>query len=189
VFNLKHKKAAQWAALFVPEFAAIKPLRGFGLKFGKALGQQVFELDQRGGEAFNAFLELVGGHAVGGVHGVKRCLVHSIFRCSGLGRFGIELARQVGFGCFKLGKQLRGDGEQVAAGQLLDLADVAEAGAHDQGLVAEFLVVVVDLGDGLDAGIVGALVILAGVFLVPVEDAADEGRDEGNAGIGAAMAW
>ena len=38
--------------------------------------------------------------------------------------------------------------------------------------------------DGDDAGIVGALVVLAGVFLVPVEDAADEGRDERDAGLG-----
>ena len=36
----------------------------------------------------------------------------------------------------------------------------------------------------LHAGIVGAVVILAGVFLVPVENAAHEGRDERDAGIG-----
>jgi hypothetical protein len=48
-----------------------------------------------------------------------------------LGGFGVELARQVALGGFELGQQLRRDGEQVAAGQLGDLADVAEAGAHD----------------------------------------------------------
>jgi len=37
-------------------------------------------------------------------------------------------------------------------------------------------VVVVDGGDGLDSGIVGAGVVLAVSFLVPVEDAADEGE-------------
>jgi hypothetical protein len=81
------------------------------------------------------------------------------------------------------------NGEQVAAGELGDLADVAEARAHDHGLVAEFLEVVVDGRHRLHAGIVGALVVLARVLLVPVENAADEGRDERDAGIGAAMAW
>ncbi len=52
-------------------------------------------------------------------------------------------------------------------------------------LVAEFLVVVVDLGHGVDAGIVGGSVVLAGVLLVPVEDAADERRDQGDLGLGA----
>ena len=66
-----------------------------------------------------------------------------------------------------------------------DLAGVAEAGSHDHGLVAELLVVVVDGGDGLDAGVVCAGVVLAGVLLVPVEDAADEGGDEGDLGFGA----
>ncbi len=97
----------------------------------------------------------------------------------------IELARQVGLGGFELGQQLRGDGEQVAAGELSNLADVAEACAHDYGLVAKMLEVVVNPGDGFDARIVGALVVLAGVLFVPVEDAADEGRDQGDAGLGA----
>src|ERR1039457_979237 len=42
------------------------------------------------------------------------------------------------------------------------------------------LVVGVDGVGGLDAGLVRVGVILAGVFLVPVEDAADEGRNEGD---------
>jgi hypothetical protein len=36
----------------------------------------------------------------------------------------------------------------------------------------------------MHAGVLGALEVLAGVFLVPVEDAADEGRNEGDAGLG-----
>jgi len=51
-----------------------------------------------------------------------------------LGGFGVEFARQVGFSCLEFGEKLRGDGEQVAAGQFFYLADVAEAGAHDLGL-------------------------------------------------------
>src|ERR1035441_2736547 len=49
---------------------------GAGFQFGQALGKQRLQLDQRGREAFNAFLQLVGGHAVGGVHPVERRLVH-----------------------------------------------------------------------------------------------------------------
>ena len=78
-------------------------------------------------------------------------------------------------------------GEMVSRSQPAssrDLADVAEARAHHHGLVAEFLEVVVDARHRLHAGIVGAVVVLAGVFLVPVENAAHEGRDERDAGIG-----
>ena len=109
-------------------------------------------------------------------------VIFSMFMLLRLG--GIELARQGAFGGFELVEQLGRDGEQVAAGELGDLADVAEARAHDDGLVAEFLVVVVDGGDGLNAGVVGAVVVLAGVLLVPVENASDEGRDEGGLGFG-----
>ena len=45
----------------------------------------------------------------------------------------------------ELGEQVRRDRQQVAAGELDDLAEVAEARAHDLGLVAVLLVVVVDL--------------------------------------------
>ena len=62
--------------------------------------------------------------------------------------FGIELPRQLAFGSFELRQQLRRYGQQVASGKLLDLADIAEAGAHHLRLVAEFLVIVVDLGHG-----------------------------------------
>ncbi len=102
-----------------------------------------------------------------------------------LGLFRIELARQIVLHGVELVKQMRRDGQQVASGQLADLADIAEARAHDDRLVAESLEVVVNLGDGLHAGVVGALVVLAGVLLVPVEDAADEGRDQRDAGLGA----
>ena len=98
---------------------------------------------------------------------------------------GIELALQVFLHGVELVEQVRRDGEQVASGQLDDFADVAEARAHDHGLVSEVLEVVVDLGHGLHAGIVRALVVLAGVLLVPVEDAANERRDERDLGLGA----
>src|SRR5271165_2573294 len=80
---------------------------------------------------------------------------------------------------------MRRDGEQVASGELANLADIAEARTHDYRLVAESLEVIVDLGYGLHAGVVGTLVVLTGVFFVPVEDASDEGRDQRDAGFGA----
>jgi hypothetical protein len=75
------------------------------------------------------------------------------------------------------------DGQVVAASQLSDLASVAERGTHDDGLVAELLVVV---EDGLDAGntrVVLLRVLLLGGGLVPVEDTADEGGDEVGTGL------
>ena len=81
-------------------------------------------------------------------------------------------------------EEVGGDGEVVAAGKLGDLAEVAEGGAHDDGLVVVLLVVVEDLDDGLDTGVVLGGVLLLGVGLVPVEDTADEGRDEVGTGLG-----
>ena len=47
---------------------------------------------------------------------------------------------------------------------------VAETRSHHDGLIAVLFVVIVDLLDGLNTGIVVALVILSSVFLIPVED-------------------
>jgi hypothetical protein len=77
-----------------------------------------------------------------------------------------------------------GDGQVVTASKLGDLANVSERGTHDNGVVAELLVVV---EDGLDRGDTGVLllsVILLGVSLEPVKDATDEGRDEVGVGLG-----
>ena len=80
---------------------------------------------------------------------------------------------------------MRADGQEVGAGEFLDFADIAEAGAHDFGVVAELLVVGVDFFHGEHAGVLGGGVILAGALLVPVHDAADEGGDELGLGLGA----
>lgn len=76
------------------------------------------------------------------------------------------------------------DGQVVATGQLGDLADVPERGAHDDGLVAELLVVVEDALHALDAGVLVRRVLLLRRRLVPVEDTADEGGDEVRVGLG-----
>lgn len=77
-----------------------------------------------------------------------------------------------------------GDGQVVDTGKLGDLTGVTERSTHDDGLVAVLLVVVVDVLNGLDTGVLrGGVVLLRGV-LVPVEDTADEGGDEEGTGLG-----
>lgn len=71
-----------------------------------------------------------------------------------------------------------GNGEVVAASELGDLADGAERGAHDDGLVAVLLVVVEDVADRLNTGVLLLGVLLLGGSLVPVKDAANKGRNE-----------
>lgn len=100
------------------------------------------------------------------------------------GGAGIELLGHIGLGVEELLKQGRGDGQVVATGQLGDLTSVAERGTHDNGLVAELLVVVEDALDGLDTGVLGGGVLLLGVCLEPVEDTTNEGGDEEGTGLG-----
>ena len=50
------------------------------------------------------------------------------------------------------------------------MTHVTEGRAHDDGLVAVRLVVVEDLLDGLDTGVLSTRVRLAGLRLVPVKD-------------------
>lgn len=76
-----------------------------------------------------------------------------------------------------------GDSEVIAASELSDLTSVSEGSTHDDGLVAELLVVVVDLNNGLDTGVLLLLVLLLVVGLVPVKDTANEGRDEESTGL------
>ena len=112
-------------------------------------------------------------------------------RSSARARVGVQCARQRRVAGLQRGQQLGADGQQVAAGQRGDLADVAEAGAHHLGGDAVALVVVVDGGaPTVHAGVVGAGVRGfvpggAGALLVPVVDAADEGRDQLHAGVAA----
>lgn len=81
------------------------------------------------------------------------------------------------------GKTYR-DGQVVNTSKLSDLADVSERSAHDDGLVAELLVVVEDVLDGLDTGVLLLGVVLLVGGLVPVKDTADEGGDEVSTGLG-----
>ncbi|MNF85268.1 hypothetical protein D3C84_676560 [compost metagenome] len=81
-------------------------------------------------------------------------------------------------------EQFGADGQAVTAGQLFDLADIAETGAHDHGLVVIGLVVVVDARDRLHARIFRAHIVSASGFLVPVVDAPHERRNQEHPGVG-----
>ena len=100
------------------------------------------------------------------------------------GEGGVKLLWDRGGRVFQVGKPVRADGEKVAAGQLSDLADVAERGAHDLRVVAVLFVVVEDGADGSNARI-RVVCVEARLLLVPVEDTPDEGGDEPHVHLGA----
>lgn len=95
---------------------------------------------------------------------------------SKLGRDGLRVL-------LHLAQKCRRDGQVVTASQFLNLTRVTEGGAHDNGLVAVLLVVVVDLGDRQDTRVFVAGVGLASVLLVPVQDTTNERRDQSHAGF------
>ena len=114
----------------------------------------------------------------------KRFSSRAILRRGGAGRLRRELRGQRALVVGELAQQLGRDGQPVAAGQRLDLAGVAERGAHHYRLDAIVLVIGVDRRDRGDAGIGLAGVRAAAGLDVPIEDAADERRDEERAGVG-----
>lgn len=95
-----------------------------------------------------------------------------------------QLLRHLVLAVIQLLQKIRRNGQIIAPSQLSDLANVSEAGTHDDSLVAILLVVVEDGLHGLDTWILLLGVVLLRAGLVPVEDAADEGRDEEGAGFG-----
>ena len=72
----------------------------------------------------------------------------------------------------------------IAPSQLSDLANVSEAGAHDNRLVPMLLVVVENGLHALDTGVLFRREFLLHRCLVPVHDTADKRRDEESAGFG-----
>ena len=62
---------------------------------------------------------------------------------------------------------------------------IAERSTHDDGPVSVLFVVVEDLANRLNARVILVFVSGSGlIFLVPVQDTADEGRNESNASFG-----
>jgi hypothetical protein len=78
------------------------------------------------------------------------------------------------------------NGQVVTASKLGDLASVSERGTHNDGVVTKLLVVVEDLLDRLDTGVLLLGVLLLGGGLEPVKNTTNEGRDEVGAGLSSA---
>ena len=77
------------------------------------------------------------------------------------------------------------NGQVIAARQFRDFADVPETSAHDDGLVSVLLVVVEDSLHALDPRVVlGRIPVLLLVGLVPIQNPADERRDEEGTSLG-----
>jgi hypothetical protein len=151
------------------------------------LAEDVLEGDGVGSELADTLRELVDGHGVLVEVEAEEGLVLEVALLLDLELgdvLSLELLGNLVGAVVELLEEVGGDGEVVAASELGDLAEVTERGAHDDGLVVVLLVVVEDLNDGLDTGVVGSVVLLFGVGLVPVEDTADEGRNEVGTGLG-----
>src|SRR6478752_7910598 len=172
------------AAASVPDVCpAASGCAGFGHGFGRVF----LELAGVGVEAANAFTELLDRHLILVVLEAKALFVEvdqrAVAGLGALGReLGLELAVFAGKGCDQIGA----DGEEITACQIDDLFELAKARAHDLGLVAVLLVVVVDAEHAGYARIfftrdVGDALRL----LVPVVNAPDERRDQGDLGLGA----
>ena len=152
----------------------------------EALGDDLFELNDIRRKLPNAISELVGSHGVLVEHPAEGLFVEIDFFDVVTRRLsGIQLASERCGGVLEILEKIGADREQVATSEFGDLADVPEAGAHHLRLVAELFVVVVDLFDGLDTGILRANVFFAGSGFVVIVNAANERRDEARVGLGA----
>jgi hypothetical protein len=76
------------------------------------------------------------------------------------------------------------DSQVITASQLSDLTNASERSTHDNSLVSKLLVVVEDALDGCNSWVFLLAVGLSGLGLVPIENTADEGRDEESSGFG-----
>ncbi len=97
-----------------------------------------------------------------------------------------QLTLNGAFAFGQLFQQRRGDGQAVTASQFQNFANVTEACAHHDGFIAVLLVILVDFADGNYARIFCRCVLfLVGVGFVPVEDTANERRNQEDARFGA----
>ena len=80
--------------------------------------------------------------------------------------------------------QTNRDSQVITSGQLRDFSNVSETSSHHNGLVPEFLVVIEDLLNAFYARVFLRAVVLLIRGLVPVQDTANERRDEESTGLG-----
>jgi hypothetical protein len=150
------------------------------------LAEDVLEGDSVSSEFRDTLAELLDGHLVLVEVEAELGLVVDVallLEVERVGAVGVELLGDGVLRVVKLLEQVGGNGEVVASSELSDLADAAERGTHDDGLVAELLVVVENVLDRLDTGVLLLGVLLLGGGLVPVKDTANEGRNEESAGL------
>lgn len=76
------------------------------------------------------------------------------------------------------------DSQVVTSSKLSNLTNVSEASSHHDGLVSELLVVIEDLLNALDTRVLLGAVVLLIRCLVPVQDTANERRDEESTSLG-----
>lgn len=72
----------------------------------------------------------------------------------------------------------------ITTSQLSNLTNRSERSTHNNSLVPKLLVVVEDLANGHDSWVLGLGIGLSGLGFVPIQDTADEGGDEEDAGLG-----
>src|SRR6266481_5631955 len=137
----------------IPSCIDIAPVcsRDFLLYLRERIAFQVAGVAVKFADALGQFL---GCHGVLVVHPTEGFFVQVqafILACFRVNR--IEATNQRAFRFFQLVEKVRTDGEQIAAGQADDLIHISETGAHYLSFVTEFLVVVVDAGDGRNARI------------------------------------
>lgn len=184
----RQRKTSLFFSSFLFPSSCIRPFTPFVTHLCAELAlQDVLQGDGVGGELADTLSQLLDGHlvlveveAVQGLVADVRLLLDVQRR---RGR-GVELLGDGLLGVEQLLEQGRGDGQIVAASQLGDLTRVAEGGAHDDGLVAELLVVVVNALDGGHTRVLLLGVLLLGVCLEPVKNTTDEGGDEVGVGLG-----
>ena len=181
-------KTAAICFLFVHEFITLQPLLSIRHLCLDELGlDDLLKSLGISSELGDTLTELLNRHLVlVEVEAEERLIVEVrlLLDVQGVCGLSLQLLWDGVLGVLELLQKVWCDGEVIAAGKLGDLTDTAERGPHDDGLVAELLVVVEDGLDGLDTWVLLLGVLLLGGGLVPVENAADEWGDEEGVGLG-----
>ncbi|KAH3664294.1 hypothetical protein OGAPHI_004646 [Ogataea philodendri] len=142
--------------------------------------QQVEQSNTVGRELSNTIRKLLGGHCVLVEQESEGRLVIDVgdlLFLGGAGGRGIQNLWNRLLRIDQLLQKLWSDGQEVATGESSDLTNISERSTHDNGLVSVLLVVVEDLGHGLDTWVLLTFVSFTGVSLVPVHNSSNEWRN------------
>lgn len=151
------------------------------------LPEDAFEGDSISSKLADTFSQFLDGHLLFVEVEPEERLVIQVaslgdvkFRCT----LGVKLLWHIVCAVIEFLEQIGGDGQVVTTSQLGDLTNIPEGGTHDDSVVAVFLVVVEDGLNALDTWVFLWLEVFLHGCLVPVEDSADEGRDQVGTGFG-----